>query len=75
MSNKDFDANYSDRRIPSPQSGQRGCLCWDTNTYSVKCCNGSLRAQGIGSITRVQNFLAQENGDLILQEDNYNIKI
>lgn len=74
MSNKNFDANYSDRRFPSPQSSQRGCLCWDTNTYSKECCNGSMRSQGIGSITRVQDFLAQENGDFILQENNYNIK-
>lgn len=32
----------------SPKGGRRGCLCWDTNKYSVKCCDGSLRAQGIG---------------------------
>tara|TARA_R110002050_G_scaffold44119_5_gene105199 strand:+ start:406 stop:555 length:150 start_codon:yes stop_codon:yes gene_type:complete len=31
----------------SPKGGRRGCLCKD-NTYSVKCCDGSLRAQGIG---------------------------
>ena len=31
----------------SPKSGRRGCLCKD-DTYSPKCCNGSLRAQGIG---------------------------
>lgn len=59
----------------SPKSSRRGCLCED-NTYSRKCCDGSLQAQGIGRITAIeQNFLAQENGDLILQENNYNIKI
>jgi hypothetical protein len=34
-------------KIPSPKGGKRGCLCAD-NTYSSKCCDGSLRAQGIG---------------------------
>ena len=35
-----------------PQSrlgGIRGCLCKD-NTYSIKCCDGSMYAQGIGNI-------------------------
>jgi hypothetical protein len=32
--------------------GQRGCLCPDIPTYSRECCNGSIWAQGIGSITR-----------------------
>ena len=35
----------------SPRGGRRGCLCED-NTYSVKCCDGSLWAQGIGVISR-----------------------
>lgn len=34
----------------TPKGGKRGCLCED-NTYSSKCCDGSLQAQGIGSIT------------------------
>lgn len=34
----------------SPKGGRRGCLCWKSNTYSRKCCDGSLRAQGIGSV-------------------------
>lgn len=33
----------------SPKNGKRACLCED-NTYSRKCCDGSLEAQGIGSI-------------------------
>jgi hypothetical protein len=33
----------------SPKGGRRGCLCAD-NTYSIKCCDGSLQAQGIGRI-------------------------
>lgn len=36
----------------SPTGSGRACLCWDTNTYSRSCCDGSVRAQGIGVITR-----------------------
>jgi len=32
----------------SPKDSQRGCLC-DDGTYSSECCDGSLKAQGIGS--------------------------
>ena len=38
-------------KIPSwssPKNDSRACLCKDKNTYSRKCCNGSLWAQGIG---------------------------
>ena len=35
--------------VASPRGGNRGCLCKD-NTYSRKCCDGSLQAQGIGNI-------------------------
>ena len=38
----------------SPKGSQRGCLCWDTNTYSSKCCDVSMRAQGIGVITKTE---------------------
>lgn len=41
-------------KIPSntsPKTSQRACLC-DDNTYSRKCCDGSLQAQGIGTIYR-----------------------
>ena len=31
----------------SPRASKRGCLC-NNNTYSKKCCDGSLQAQGIG---------------------------
>jgi|TARA_R110000765_G_scaffold21194_3_gene54553 hypothetical protein len=43
------------RFIPSrtsPTGSERACLCWDTNTYSRSCCDGSIHAQGIGVITR-----------------------
>ena len=61
----------------SPTGGERGCLCWDTNTYSRECCDGDIRAQGIGVITRTDydDFLLQEDGALILQEDNGKIII
>lgn len=36
----------------SPIGGNRACLCWDTNKYSISCCDGSMQAQGIGVITR-----------------------
>lgn len=36
----------------SPKGSSRGCLCKDENTYSRKCCDGSLWAQGIGNIYR-----------------------
>lgn len=35
----------------SPKGGDRGCLCKDGKTYHKKCCDGTLRAQGIGSVT------------------------
>jgi len=35
----------------SPKGGRRGCLCPDNKTYSKKCCDGSLQAQGIGTLT------------------------
>lgn len=37
----------------SPKGSSRACLCWDTNTYSINCCDGSIQAQGIGSITGI----------------------
>ena len=36
----------------SPQGGgTRSCFCKDKLTYSKKCCDGTLWAQGIGPIT------------------------
>ena len=35
----------------SPKGGDRGCICKDGKTYSSKCCDGTLQAQGIGSTT------------------------
>jgi hypothetical protein len=36
----------------SPKESKRGCLC-KNNTYSTKCCDGSLHAQGIGQISTI----------------------
>ena len=38
----------------SPKGGRRGCLC-ENGKYSSKCCDGSLQAQGIGTITGTEN--------------------
>lgn len=34
----------------SPKNSRRACLCLDSNTYDVKCCEGYLQQQGIGVI-------------------------
>lgn len=39
----------------SPREGsRRGCLC-ENGTYSKKCCDGSLQAQGIGATTGTES--------------------
>ena len=38
------------RGLSSPKNSRRACLCLDSNTYDVKCCNGALMEQGIGQI-------------------------
>lgn len=58
----------------SPKNGRQACLCPD-GTYSRKCCDGSLQAQGIGTIVAITNNLLQENGYDLLQENDYKIKI
>jgi hypothetical protein len=43
--------NKDSYKTPSdnvPRNSKRACLCKDENTYSRKCCDGSLWAQGIG---------------------------
>lgn len=35
-------------KTTSPKGGKRGCLCKD-GKYDVKCCNGELHNQGIGT--------------------------
>lgn len=36
--------------LSSPKNSRRACLCLDSNTYDVRCCNGALMEQGIGVI-------------------------
>ncbi len=57
----------------SPRSSRRGCLCKD-NTYSRKCCDGSLQAHGIGS-TVGEDLLLTESGVYLQQENGNNIKV
>lgn len=45
------DKDFKTPSRTSPKTSQRGCLCAD-NTYNTKCCDGSLQAQGIGTIYR-----------------------
>jgi hypothetical protein len=59
----------------SPKGGQRGCLCKDGKSYSIKCCNGSLSAQGIGNITgtaiiTVSAYRVTEISDQRITENN-----
>jgi hypothetical protein len=56
----------------SPKDDRRGCLCPDGRTYSRDCCDGSLQAQGIGSVGGTY-FLLTEVGSqqFIVQEDEF----
>ena len=39
--------------LSSPRKGNRmGCLCRNKNTYSIKCCDKTMGAQGIGLISK-----------------------
>lgn len=57
-----------------PRNSRRGCLCRDGKTYSRRCCDGTLRSQGIGSPLG-KSYLLQENADAILQENDSKIKL
>ena len=48
--------------------GRRACLCPDTETYSVKCCDGSNWSQCIGNITGSAIII----GDWILLTGQWN---
>lgn len=56
-----------------PNNKRRGCMCKD-GTYSRKCCDGTLRSQGIGRITG-EGVLLLESAGNILQENGQNIKL
>ena len=43
--------NEPTKSLSSPRKGNRmGCLCRNKNTYSTKCCDKTMGAQGIGLI-------------------------
>jgi hypothetical protein len=54
----------------SPKGGQRGCLCKDGKRYSIKCCDGSLHAQGIGNISGSIPYRITEINDVRITENN-----
>ena len=45
----------------SPKSGERGCLCKDGKTYNKKCCDGTIWAQGMGSLIGGNNSTKTQN--------------
>ena len=57
----------------SHRNGRRGCLCRDRDAYSIECCNGDIIAQGIGEMSKNENFILLENGNFLLQENNYKL--
>lgn len=69
------DQSFKTPSWTSPKTNQRGCVCPD-ETYSTKCCDGSLQAQGIGLIYRKGEtfYILEENGSFIQQENQSLIK-
>ncbi len=70
--------NFVDVSRSSPKSRDRACLCKDLLTYSKKCCDGTLFAQGIGSITMPPaelGYLLNQDGTFLLQQDSSKIII
>ena len=54
----------------SPRNSKRGCLCKDGKKYSRKCCDGTLRAQGIGKTRKIHNYMLTELREFVIQEGN-----
>lgn len=59
----------------SPRGDRRGCLCPDGRTYSTKCCNGSLQAQGIGNITKDTSSDSSDSDSDSDSDDNNNNQV
>lgn len=54
----------------SPKGGKRGCICKD-GTYNSKCCDGSLEAQGIGSmVNQVTSTITNTNAPRTITSSN-----
>jgi len=51
----------------SPRHSNKGCLCKDGKTYSRKCCDGTIGAQGIGS-------LVSGNTSIVTNEDTTRVE-
>lgn len=59
------------RSSPKP-GGNRACLC-KNGTYSRKCCDGSLQAQGVGPVSaapRVSEAIITEDGEYLITQNN-----
>lgn len=56
----------------SPKNNSRACLCKDKNTYSKKCCDGNLWAQGIGRITYTPQWWNSINQEWQTINQTYN---
>lgn len=42
----------------SPTNSKRGCQCAD-GTYSNECCDGTLKAQGVGALVKQSTATVQ----------------
>ena len=60
------------RSSPKP-GGNRACLCRDGRTYSRRCCDGSLQAQGIGNVTGNQSSTTTQWQQINTQWESINI--
>lgn len=64
-------SKYKTQSKTSPKDKSRACLC-DDGTYSKECCDGTIYAQGIGSMyegnnsaktqTIVERTITRDNG-------------
>jgi hypothetical protein len=53
-------------KTSSPRGGNRSCLCAD-GTYSIECCDGELKSQGIGSLVQsVASTIVNTNQERVL---------
>ena len=54
----------------SPKGGKRGCLC-DDGTYKAECCDGTLQAQGVGSlVSQSTSTVVNTNGVRVITSVN-----
>ena len=55
----------------SPKGGKRGCLC-DDGTYKAECCDGTLQAQGVGSLVSQSTSTVVNTNEVT---ESYKIKV